>query len=379
MRLVKNIKDARNTFGAVVHHSNRDAQEAIAELNVRARDRFDSIIKDGQLQATSMLTKLQDEIPEDRVVDTTGVDFSVSPEGRLMVNVGNNQFGLHANARSQLVGRLGGMMTNTNVDKMILQEGWGPELLTHNLRTIYQNTRDRVLLRSVKGEIRGWLSDSYRRLDTHDLMAAFIEAAQPTGAVPIMANGTDTWFQIRMISPKIWEPVPGDLCLFGLSLRTSDYGCANVEVSLFCMRFWCTNYAMAESMLKQVHLGGKLPDNIAWSEATMRLDTKTMVSAMRDVVTAGLLPEKLEAQMLTIRRAYEEEIKPKTEMSHLPLIGKEKLRLAELYNTPDVELLPPGNSRWRLAQAVSLLGQKSTNRDRELELEGLAWKIATKK
>ena len=60
---------------------------------------------------------------------------------------------------------------------------WARELLAHNLTTIFSNrfAKTRYLLRSVSGEVRGFLSDRYRRLDSRPIIEAFATACSRKG------------------------------------------------------------------------------------------------------------------------------------------------------------------------------------------------------
>ena len=49
----------------------------------------------------------------------------------------------------------------------------------------------------------------------------------------------------------------------------------------------------------------------------------------------------------------------------------EKKEIVELYNSPEVELLPPGNNLWRASNAISLFAQKQGDA-REFELQSIA-------
>ena len=71
---------------------------------------------------------------------------------------------------------------------------WARELLAHNLKTIFANRfgKSRYLLRSVHGEVRGFLSDRYRRLDSRPIIEAFATAVRQKGALPYDGYVTDT-------------------------------------------------------------------------------------------------------------------------------------------------------------------------------------------
>ena len=55
----------------------------------------------------------------------------------------------------------------------------------------------------------------------------------------------------------------------------------------FLLNGACLNGMVRESVMRQIHLGGRLPDTLALSQRTYELDTKTTVSAVKDL-TKGL-------------------------------------------------------------------------------------------
>jgi len=57
---------------------------------------------------------------------------------------------------------------------------WGREPLAHNLQTVFNRRfqKKRYLLRSLQQEVRGFLSDSYCRIDSRPVVEAFATAVQ---------------------------------------------------------------------------------------------------------------------------------------------------------------------------------------------------------
>jgi len=70
----------------------------------------------------------------------------------------------------------------------------------------------------------------------------------------------------------------------GLAQTNSDFGCGSYSISAFCLRLVCVNGLITESAMKEIHLGGKLPDAIEFSAETYAKDTDALVSATRDIV-----------------------------------------------------------------------------------------------
>jgi len=189
---------------------------------------------------------------------------------------------------------------------------------------------------------------------------------------------------------RTFEPVPNEVLGIGGILRSSDFGDGAYSIALYVERLVCTNGMVAENLLRKIHLGARLEDDFEFSSDTQELDTKALVSATRDVVRALFEPASIEQKLQAVRDAATNQVNIKTALEGLKaralLTKGETERCAEIYNEPDVELLPPvrtvDGSRpkrgfgtpWRLANAISALGHESDQR-RALELQDLAGQV----
>ena len=107
------------------------------------------------------------------------------------------------------------------------------------------------------------------------------EAGYPES--PYEGYVTDTKIAIQAIMPEVYEPVPGEVVAYGLSLENSDFGNGALSVRAYLLRIWCTNLAITQEEMRQVHLGKRLD-----SERTYELDAQTTVSALKDVIQRQL-------------------------------------------------------------------------------------------
>jgi hypothetical protein len=61
-----------------------------------------------------------------------------------------------------------------------------------------------------------------------------------------------------------------------------------LAVSGCLLRIWCSNLAITQEEMRQVHLGKRLDDSVHYSQRTYELDAETTVSALRDVIGGQL-------------------------------------------------------------------------------------------
>ena len=361
------------------HHDARSYEEAATAAAADARQKLQTLIDQGRARAAAVIEAVNTQQPEDRIVKSSAMRFAAGEHG-LLACLGTNGNAtiqpLHRHALQQAAGRVDlpwsylGDLVGADAPE------WARDLAAHNLNTLYteRNPDARYLCRSVHGEVRGILSDRYRRLDSRPITDAFCAAAASVGALPIEGYVTDTKVALKAIIPQVFEPVPHEVMAFGAMLENSDFGNGALSVRTFCLRLWCTNYAIADMAVREVHLGGKLGDDVAWSDKTYELDTARSASAIGDIVRGHLDAPAVGRLMDTIRAANEAKVDPATALATLrkQLHKGEAEAAVAKYNSPDVELLPPGNTAWRLSNAVSWLASQTEDKERALDLMKVA-------
>lgn len=158
-------------------------------------------------------------------------------------------------------------------------------------------------------------------------------------------------------------------------LRSSDFGAGPLELSFELLRVICENGLIGRSALRQVHLGGKLPDELGISSETYRLDSETQASAIRDITGKLLTEDYVHDQVAHMRQAAVELIDPQRAVAGL-VRAKQITRsqgedVERVILRGDEAEIPSGPStRWKLAQAVSWIAKE--HGDRRYELERLA-------
>src|SRR6516164_1280196 len=249
-----------------------------------------------------------------------------------------------------------------------VSEPWGRQLLAHSLQTVFNQRfqKKHYLLRSLQQEVRGFLSDSYRRIDSRPIVEAFATAVQEKGALPYEGYVTDTKIAIQAIMPEVYEPVPGAVVAFGLSLENSDFGNGALSLRAYLLRIWCTNLAITQEDMRQVHLGKRLDESMVYSQWTYELDAQTTVSALRDVIQKQLNAGQLQQHMELIRRANDRPVDASQarDMMRKALQKHEADSVVEAYNSADTVHMPAGNSMWRLSNAISWVAGKTEDAER---------------
>ena len=128
-----------------------------------------------------------------------------------------------------------------------------------------------------------------------------------------------------------------------------------------------------ENLLKQVHLGARLSEEIEFSDRTHRLDTAASVSALRDVVRGALGPASRDRMIENVRAAHDRAMS-KTQLSTATRTLPKQVQksVVDAFDSPDVINLPEGNTAWRASNAISWVARHTEDAELRLDLERAA-------
>lgn len=354
---------------------------ATAENSAKAREILERKIEAGRTSAQHLLERIEQDVPDDAIVRADKLDFRSN--GGISIGFGGQELRPTDHALGQLAEK-GGIPAPYLRALAHGEEQWQRDLGAEILQQSYREGQagSRYLARSVRGELRGFMSDKYRRLDSRPLVEAFALECQKVGAVPVDGTVSETRVALKALVPQVYEPVPGEVLAFGVEWGNSDYGSGRHTLRAFMLRVWCLNGATLENALAQVHLGGRLSDDITLSQRTYELDTRASVSALRDVVRGTLAPPKINQYISAIQSAQSKEIDWKTVQRGVgaKLLKSELEAARTAFESQDVYNLPKGNTAWRASNALSWIANgKDVAPDRKLALERLAGEVVSGK
>lgn len=365
----------------MIHHDARDYNTAVSEAAVAFKKKLEEMIHGSVTRVENVIQQVQNDVPDDALVLAPKLHFDLAGESDLVVDFAGRENTLHRHALNQVADRAGIVHMRSLVNDLASRrKAWATELIAHNLNEIYsRQEKEHYLLRAVNGQLRGFLSNSYRRLDSRPILDAFIGQVRKFGARPVDGFALETKLRVRAILPFVFEPFPGEIMAFGAELGDSEYGDGALSLKSFLLRMWCTNLATTEDVLTKVHLGKRMTD-LRLSEATFALDTQTMQSAVNDLTSHVLSADAVNSNLDVIRRANDEKVEPKQIDAWIKknLTKEEGDRAKEEFASADVELLPPGQTNWRWSNALSWLANETDNESRKLDLQEMAGSVLKK-
>ena len=361
--------------------AHQGSYDAVSTSNAAqaARNLMERKIETGRASAVAMYEHVHASVPNDALVRGRGLKFGyglMPDEPAITVEAGGTAMTVHKHALAQMSTKAG-IPGHYLTELVSAPEPWKHELAARTLNDHFGRSElatSRHLVRAVGGQVRAVLSDKFRRLDSRPLLEAFSEECNALGAVPVEGTASDTRVALKAYLPMVFEPVANEVMCLGVEWSNSDFGAGKHALRGFIFRLWCANGCTMEDAMSQVHLGGRLAETIEFSSRTYELDTRTSVSALRDVVRGVLGPKGVDQLLTTIKQADEKKVEWKNVST---LLGKKLLKeelkaVKDAFESDDCINMPAEKSIWRVSNAISWIAGKVEDEDRKLDLQRVA-------
>lgn len=323
---------------------------------------------------------------KDLLVPTSKLEMST--RGELTVRNGDHTFFKPTDyAHSQIAAYSG--IPKAYYDKIRSET---PELLSrnvnHGIDLATENNKKRPetrLVRTHKGNVRAFLSSSYRRLDSYDMAQTVLPILVEKEMQVVSSELTDTRMYIKALSPRITSEITkGDMVQYGLVISNSDVGAGSVRVEPLIYRLVCQNGMISNTSVKKFHIGKNMAtDDVQHllSEETMNLTDKAFWAQIHDIVLASMNPDRFEFEVERLREAAGQKIKNfdipevvELSMKALNLTGEgvKNNIVSYLANGAD----GAGLTKWGLVNGFTYAAQQdNVNYDQSIELERAGSKI----
>ena len=197
---------------------------------------------------------------------------------------------------------------------------------------------------------------------------------------PVEGVAGDLRLSVRALLPMVFKTAT-EVFAFGIAIGNSDFGSGALSIEGYLLRLACLNGMTMQQEFRKVHLGARLDETMQLSQKTYDLDTRTMSSAVRDIVQKVLAPEHVNGMVDVIGRAATEKIDPASAFKALQkkgLLKREVEAAEEVYRNGGVEQMPPGDTTYRMANALSWIAKIAETPERRMELESIAGDIILK-
>jgi len=288
-------------------------------------------------------------------------------------------FSMHPHAIYQASDKLGAHPTYIK-SLVNSRQAWEIQLAAHALNEhAAHSPRQRVLVREVGNQVRGVLSDQYRRLNSGLIYESFIKSSQQMGGIIYSAFADDTrsWIEVLLPTPiDIPTTKNGILTVaYGIRIATSDFGDGALDMRAFMIQVVCLNGMVRDTILREVHHGNKIHGDIELSNKTYKLDTQTQASFVHDAVKSLLNKEAIVKNVTDIQKASAMTIDLDVEFKKLAKVGLTKGEVTQtkeiITNNRTDDGVQGENTLWKLAQGIGAIARTAEQR-RKRELEEIS-------
>jgi hypothetical protein len=216
---------------------------------------------------------------------------------------------LRPKAEYQLAHRLGLPLTYVS---RLRQDGHN-DLVAYNFSQLLARDNKNMMVRTLDGQVRAVLSDSYRILDNADLFLCAADTFKEAGAQIWKARLWDDGFEIFAVSPTVagevkrdqdahggeghhWTRTTGpDMQRAAVAIRNSETGCGGLQINFAAFRDVCSNGLIVSKGLSQIHLGRRREEEgLIYSEDTNAAESKAIWLKVRDAIRTAFAPEKFQ-------------------------------------------------------------------------------------
>jgi hypothetical protein len=263
-----------------------------------------------------------------------------------------------------------------------------PGLLANNVNHWFAAKPEKRMLRTLRNGTdiaRAFLSDRYRPLDNADIAERILPALDKMGLQIKSTAITDSRLYIQAVAPAIEAKIKkvGDIVQSGIIISNSEVGLGSLNMRHLVYTLRCTNGMIAESIIKQAHVGrkglGDMDSDEArefFSDETRKADDKAFWLKVGDMMKHTLSREKFDAIIARLNATTEVEIEAKDATGVIELM-QEKFSWGESEKDGVLAHLIKGGdlTQYGLLNAVTRTAEDLPSYDRAIEFEKMGGEI----
>ena len=286
---------------------------------------------------------------------------------------------MHVNAIEQLAGKL--KIPTRFARDLAKGPDWQRGEFTQLFNTFLTNApqTDRYMVRAFEGRAKAIMSDRYKPMNNGYVFASVLRQARQFNAEAYDGHHGDLTGFLEIVHPElvpVVTPNNGTVhMIFGVQMRSSDYGAGALVVHNFLIQGICGNGAVIEMTDRKVHIGARMEEDADLREVTKRKVLDATVAMLIDKVSARLHPNNVREQAQLIMRSSAKLLTAEQTdtilVERLERPEQESVK-ALLYGSDMPNLGVVGSlSHWKIAQAISAI-VPSDDADRRRELQKVA-------
>lgn len=257
-----------------------------------------------------------------------------------------------------------------------------PDLLADNINHWLWAKPEQRMVRTLDGEVRGFLSDRYHRIDNYDVAETVLPILAETPGLKIVSTEiTERKLYIRAVNTLVTGEVKvGDICEAGVCISNSEIGFGALVVEPIINRLVCLNgMKVNDGKYRRHHVGTRADKTEGvyelLTDETKQADDKAILLKARDVVRGALDREIFERTLVRLRQTTENRIEGDP-VKAVEILG-DTVGLDKEETTGVLRHLIEGHdlTQWGLLNAVTRQAQDVESYDRYDELEAAGGKV----
>ncbi len=330
-------------------------------------------------------------------VAAQGIVQAAQPEeggkGIVLAGLNGGEMAIRPHAHRQLATHLG--IPVRYYDKMADQR---PDMLVQNINGWFAGDPNRQrMIRTIDGEVRAFLSPSYRPLDNYDLASTVLPVLTQAGAEIVSAQLTETRIYIKAILPSMSSPLPEGMqwgvghqsvapmqardgrIVAAVVICNSEVGNGALRVEPSAFTTWCTNLmVMAQASMRKFHIGraSQGDDNFeVLRDETREASDRAFWMQVEDVTRAAFKEDTFKAAIASIADAGKQPI-----TGALPKVievAARELKLTETVAGGVLTHLAAGGdlTKWGLSSAITRAAEDQGDYEASTTLERLGGQV----
>jgi hypothetical protein len=253
-----------------------------------------------------------------------------------------------------------------------------PGLLAKNVNEWLARSEKSRMIRTLDGNVRAYLSNSYQRIDNYDVAKVALPVIRDLpGSRIVSADITDRRLYIHFTIPMLrGEVKKGDVVEGGGIISNSEVGLGSINVSGFWLRLICTNGMKTQDVFRRSHVGRAAESTeVLWQQDTQQADDRAILLKCRDMVKA-----------VTDETRFKQNLRQLQDLTEGKITGNPVKAVEVLANKLDVSegekggilqsLIEGGDlSRWGVVNAITAQAHKAKDYDRAVEFEAMGGKL----
>lgn len=314
------------------------------------------------------------ELKHDLIVPTTHTQVEVHDDGQMVIAPPDGAtYPILPTAHRQI-----GAYTKIPADYYDRMQAEQPQLLANNINTWFGAKPDKRMLRTLGGDARAFLSNSYQRVEHEEIAQVALPIIMELPNVQIMScEVTERRMYIHWVVPTIQGEVKrGDIVQAGGILANSETGFGAVSVSGLLWRLVCLNGMKTSDVFRKAHLGAKQDElEQVWADDTRKADDRAILLKVRDMVSTITDEARFRAQLTKLQGLTEGVVTGNPEKAVEVLARKIGATEAEKGGLLRSLITGGGLSRWDIVNAVTHQAHSAISYDRAVEFEAIGGRL----